>query len=71
MDKLILNITKDVSHCILSHGTVTTYIAGARLHIQLNGGNACTILTTIVLLFHQQVQFIKSVKCCTVFFLVI
>ena len=38
----------------------------AGFDVQLDGGYPCAILSSVVLLFHQQVQLVQAVKHCAI-----
>jgi hypothetical protein len=46
-------------------------VAGSWLLIQFDGGYTRTVLSAVVLLLHQQIEFVHTIKGRAVFFLVI
>ena len=49
------------------NGTVTANIPLARFHIKLNGSNSGSVLTSVVLFLHQEVELVERVAHRTVF----
>src|SRR4029079_5231468 len=43
----------------------------AWFNVQFHGSNACTILSAVVLLFHQEVELVQTPKYRTIFLLVV
>ena len=39
----------------------------AGFNIQLYGRNTCSVLTTVMLFFHEQVELIQAIQCRTIF----
>ena len=52
-------------------GAYSSYIAFAWLHIELDIGKSCPILSTIVLFFQQQIHLMKPIERGSILLLII
>lgn len=54
-----------------SNGAPAVNVFTARLRVKFDGSYACSILTAVMLLFHEQEKFVQAVQFAAVFLFVI
>ena len=69
--KSVIHALEYLGNGILALGPFTKHILLAGRGIQVDTGNAGTLLSTVVLLLHHQIEFVKPVAVCAVLMLIV
>ena len=71
LSEFSIDLIENILCWIFFNRTCPGNVALSRFHVELNVRNPRTILTTIVLFFHEEVHFINAIQRSTVFLQVV
>ena len=68
---LTVHLVENLLDCTRTKGTLTIDVFTSGLHIEFDTAHTRGLLTTVVLLLHQQIELVEPVSVCTIFFVVV
>ena len=68
---LLTHLTEKIGNRLCGIASQSVHEGVSGFSLELNSGNACPVLSTVVLLLHEEIQFVQAIQCRTLLLLVI